>query len=587
MKRTHNCGELSRNHIGKDVLLSGWVHSRRDHGGVIFIDLRDRHGLTQIVFDPSHDKKSHQTAELLRRECVISISGKVRNRREGMVNPKLATGEVEVLVDRVEIHTQAETPPLEIEENAHSNEEIRLKYRYLDLRRFQMQKNLEIRHRVLRAVRDNLDKQGFIEIETPLLVRSTPEGSRDFIVPSRLYPGKIYALPQSPQLYKQILMISGFDRYYQIAKCFRDEDLRADRQPVHTQIDIEMAFVSEEDIFAAVENMLKDAFRVAGKEIVIPFRRITYGEAIGRYGTEKPDLRFGLEIIKLEDILKETGFEIFSSTINSGGWIRCIKTNAPVSRKEIEEVLTEEVKVYGAKGLLWLKMGEEMQGPVAKFLDERTKKEIIKRAVMKKDDILLIIADTKKVTAASLAALRNYLGKKLGLIKATLEFCWVTDFPLFEWNEELEKWDATHHIFTSPKQEHIELLEKDPGRVQGRLYDLVLNGTELGSGSIRINNPELQKRVMKVTGIDYKEAEKKFGFLLEAYRYGAPPHGGIALGVDRVIMQMVGAESIRDVIAFPMNKAMVCPMDGCPTDIDDDALRELHLKLDFVRKRPE
>lgn len=586
-QRTHSCGELRATHVKKSVTLNGWVHSRRDHGGVIFIDLRDRYGLSQVVFDPSHDKKLHAKAEQLRREYVLSVTGKIRPRKEGMVNPKMPTGEIEMLADSLEILNTSETPPIEImEEKAQTSEDVRLKYRYLDLRRPSMQRSLVIRHKAVKAMRDYFDKEGFLEIETPLLVRSTPEGARDFLVPSRLYPGKGYALPQSPQLYKQLLMVSGLDRYVQIVKCLRDEDTRADRQPEFTQIDLELSFVTEEDIQRITEGFLVEAFKVIGREVKTPFPRMSYQEAVDRYGTDKPDLRFGLEIVDVTDIAKGSGYNIFETVASKAGLVRGlnVRGKADFSRKDLDE-LSDFAMKQGAKGLSWMKAAPNgMEGSIVKFFKPEAVKDIAKRMDAKPGDLLLFVAGEPKLVAQVLGNLRLHLGAQLKMIPHDkLNFVWITDWPLLEWNEDEERWQAMHHPFTSPVMEDVKLLESEPGKVRARAYDVVLNGTELGGGSIRIWDQELQRKVFRALGLSDEEAEMKFGFLLEAFRYGAPPHGGIAIGLDRLIMLMVGAESIRECIAFPKNKALVSLMDGSPSDIDEKAWKEVHLKPTVVK----
>jgi len=580
MKRTHTCGELTGKHVDKRVILDGWVHTRRDHGGVIFIDLRDRYGLTQVVFNP--DKDFFKEAEKLRREDVIGITGIVKRRKKGMENPKLKTGEIEVFSDSLEILNKADVPPIEVDERIEANEEQRLKYRYLDLRRPNMQRHLKIRHEAAQAAREYLNKNNFLEIETPILVRATPEGARDYIVPSRTNPGKFFALPQSPQLYKQILMVSGFDRYYQIARCLRDEDLRADRQPEHTQIDMEMSFVDENDIMEIVEGLYKHIFKkVINVDIKYKFPKLKYDEVMEKYGSDKPDSRFGLELVDITNITKKSNFEIFKTA----ECVKCINPEKDFSRKEIDE-LTDFCAKEGAKGLAWIKLKKELEGSIIKYLSKEVQKELLDKLKPKEDSTIFFIADTKKRTNEVLGKLRLELGKRLNLIqKGDFKFCWVVDFPLFEWLEEEEKWTPSHHMFTSPKSEDAKYLEKEPGRVRANLYDLVLNGVELGSGSIRINRKDLQERVMKVIGLDYAQAEKRFGFLLNAFRYGAPPHGGIGLGFDRTVALMCGLNDIREVIAFPKNKSAECPMDESPNEIPEEQLKELHIKSTVEKKK--
>ncbi len=583
MLRTHTCGELSAREIGKNVMVAGWVQTRRDHGGVIFIDLRDRYGITQAVFDPSHNKDTHSSAEHIGREWVLVAEGKVRHRPKGMVNPRMKTGEIEVLVDRLEIITKASVPPIEIEDDIEANEDTRLKYRYLDLRRPVVQQHIMMRHKAAQTVREYLNMLGFVEIETPLLIKSTPEGARDYIVPSRVSPGKFYALPQSPQLYKQILMIAGFDRYYQLARCLRDEDLRQDRQPEHTQIDLEMSFVTQEDVMETVEGCCKHLLEaIAGKKEARKFPRLTYKESLEKYGCDKPDLRFGMELIDVTGAAKKSDFNVFKSAEQ----VKCVVAEKDLSRNEIDGLI-EWAKGNGAKGLAWMKATESgVESSIVKFFSEEIKKTLLQQTKAKKGNVLFFVADKPKIVADVLGKLRVELAHRLKLIKpGEFRFCWVVDFPMFEWNEDEKHWQPSHHPFTMPKEEHIELLEKEPGKVDAQLYDLVLNGVELGSGSIRINNPELQERVLKVIGVNKKEAEEKFGFLLEAYRYGAPVHGGIGWGFDRTVAMMLGFNDIREVIAFPKNKKAECPMDGSPSDVDEKQLKELHIKTDVIKKQ--
>ncbi len=580
MKRTHTCGQLAKKEVDKNVTLQGWVNSRRDHGGVIFIDLRDRYGLTQIVINP--DNRFFSTADKLRREDCIEVSGKVRLRPKGMENPSLLTGEIEVLIDSLDVLNKSETPPLEVDDRIAANEEIRLKYRYLDLRRPIMQKHLLIRHKAAQAAREFLSDDGFLEIETPLLIRSTPEGARDYIVPSRVHPGMIYSLPQSPQLYKQILMVSGVDRYFQIARCLRDEDLRADRQPEFTQIDLEMSFVEQQDVLDVVERMVKHIVeKTIGKNITEKFHVMQYEEAISKYGTDKPDLRFGMELVDVTDIAKESDFSIFKQA----PLVKCLPCLHDFTRADIDKLI-EWAKQEGSKGLAWMRLKNgKLESSIVKYFNEGTQKKLIERAKIK-EGILFFIADTKKNTNAVLSKLRVKLGHDLRLIKENdLRFVWMLDFPLFEWNEEEEKWDPAHHMFTMPKKEHLEFLEKNPEKVYASLYDLVLNGVELGSGSIRVHDPAIQERIMKVVGFPKQEAEKRFGFLLESFKYGAPPHGGFAVGFDRLVALLLGINDIREVIAFPKTKAAECPMDSCPSPPDEKTLKELHMKFEAGIKK--
>ena len=589
-KRTNTCGELSKKDIKKEVTLCGWVNSSRDHGGIIFIDLRDRYGLTQIVFDPEHDKEGHKEAEKLRREDVISVKGKVRGRGKGLENPKLKTGEIEVLIDEIEVLNKAETPPLEVKDRVELNEDVRLKYRYLDLRRPSMQNNILVRHKAVKYARDYFDDLGFLEIETPMLGKSTPEGARDYLVPSRVNPGKFYALPQSPQILKQICMISGFDRYFQIVKCFRDEDLRADRQPEFTQIDVEMSFIDQEDIFKVTEGLMKGLWKkVLGKDVKIPFKRLTYQESMDKYGTDKPDLRFGLELVNVTDAVKKSNFEVFKKVISDGGKVKCInaKKCANFSRKDLDELI-EFVKIYDAKGMAWMKVTSNgLESNIVKYFDEKVRKELIKVTDAKKDDLLLFVADHKHhIVDVALGHLRNELARRLKLADdKEHNFVWVTDFPLLEFDEDEQRHVAVHHPFTSPKDEDIKLLDSDVEKVRAKAYDITVNGVEIGGGSIRIYKPELQKKMFKLLGISEKDAMKKFGFLIDAFKYGAPPHGGIALGMDRIVAILTGNTSIREVIAFPKTKNAEDLMMETPSDVEEKQLKELNIKLDLVKKK--
>jgi len=579
--RTHTNSELTKKDLNKKITLCGWINTRRDHGGIIFIDLRDHYGLTQIVFDPKFNKETHKTAENLRREDYIIVSGTVKSRKKGMINKNLKTGEIEIFINKLEIINKAKTPPIEIDDRIEANEDIRLKYRYLDLRRPKMQSQFTFRHKVSQTAREFLNKNHFIEIETPLLVRATPEGARDYIVPSRVNPGKFYALPQSPQLYKQILMISGFDRYYQLARCLRDEDLRADRQPEHTQIDLEISCVTSEDIINLVENLYKDIFKNVLNKSLPKFPRLTYKEAMDKYGTDKPDLRFDLQLINVTDLVKKSDFQVFKNA----PLIKCIHLeNSKLSRKEVDALIDLSIK-EGAKGLAWMKYnGKALESSIVKFFPLKIQKELVKLTKAKKDSLLLFIADDKEIVNDVLSKIRLELANKLNLInKKEFKFCWVTDFPLFAWNQEENKWDAEHHIFSMPTKETVKYLEKDPSKVIGDLYDIVLNGIELGSGSIRINKPELQKKVLEVIGISKKEAEEKFGFLLNAYEFSGPVHGGVGLGFDRLVALMLGFNDIREVIAFPKNKSAQCPMDLSPSSVDEKQLKELHIKKNVIK----
>jgi len=588
MMRTNNCGELRSKDVKKKVKLCGWVQSYRDHGGVIFIDLRDKNGLTQVVFEPGHDKKSHKIANTARREWVLQVEGKVRSRGK-LVNPKLKTGEIEVLADDIVILSRAQTPPLEISDEKVAGEDIRLKYRYLDLRRPEMQRNLTNRHKAMKAAFDYLDKQGFVHVETPVLMKSTPEGARDYVVPSRVNMGKFYALPQSPQLYKQILMVAGVDKYFQVARCLRDEDLRADRQPEHTQIDMEMSFVEREDVFLVVEGLMKTMWKeVLGTKIKTPFPRISWFDAMNKYGSDKPDLRFGLEFIDVTDIMKESDFRVYKEIIKNKGVVKCLKIpkGAEIySRKKIDKLI-DLAKTHHAKGMSWMKIvdGKPLSS-ITKFFKDKTLSKLIKQTKSKENDLLLFVAGKFEVACNSLGQVRLEVGKNLNLIKDEWNFAWILDFPLFEWNEDEEKWDTMHHMFCSPRKEWVAKLEKEPGKVICNQYDLTLNGLELCSGSIRITDPELQKKVMKIVGFPEKEAKKRFGFLLDSFKYGVPPHGGVGLGFDRIVALMNGYTDIREVIAFPKNKQAQCPMDGSPSEITERQMKELHIKLDHVKKK--
>ncbi|MCD6363784.1 MAG: aspartate--tRNA ligase [Synergistetes bacterium] len=582
-RRSRYCGELSEEDIGKQVTLMGWVHRERDHGGLIFIDLRDRTGIIQLVFGPDIDAGAHEKAKKARAEYVIAVKGKVRRRPAGTENPSLKTGNVEVWCSEIKILNEAKVPPFSISEEINIDENLRLRYRYLDLRRARMQRNIILRHKAALWVRNFLSSQGFLEIETPFLTKSTPEGARDYLVPSRVNPGCFYALPQSPQLFKQIFMISGFDRYFQIVRCFRDEDLRADRQPEFTQIDIEMSFPHEEDVFDVSERMIAGLFNeLLGTDIGVPFPRISYEDAILKYGTDKPDLRFGLEIIDITDIFKDTSIRVFRSVLDNNGKIRCIKVpeGARFSRKELDE-LVETAKAFGARGLAWfIFTSEGVKSPLAKFLSEEELRSLRDRLSIQDGDLILVGADeNEEILAEYMGRVRLALPEKLGLELKGYKFLWVVDFPLLQWNEEEGRYEAVHHPFTSPKEEDIPLLDTDPSRVRARAYDMVLNGVELGGGSIRIHSVELQSKIFKLLSIGEEEAKEKFGFLLEALSYGAPPHGGIAFGFDRIVMLLAGEESIREVIAFPKTQKAVCLMTGAPSPVTEKQLKELHIEV--------
>ena len=587
LKRTKTCGELRASDIGSEVVLAGWVQTRRDHGGIIFIDLRDREGVTQIAFSEDTSKDAHRLAESVRTEYVLAVRGKVFARPEGTVNPNLATGEVEVYIQELEILNTSKTPPFPMEDDAETAEALRLKYRYMDLRRPSLQKVLMTRHRMTRTVRSFLDSKGFVDVETPMLTKSTPEGARDYLVPSRVNMGKFYALPQSPQLFKQILMVAGFDRYYQITKCFRDEDLRADRQPEFTQIDIEMSFIDEEDIISLMEPMLAALFKeIKGIDLPLPFPRMCYDEAVGRYGVDKPDTRFGLELVDLSDTVRGCGFQVFKGALESGGIVKGLnaKGMATLSRKDLDELI-ERAKVYGAKGLAWMKVtANGPESSITKFFTADDLSNIAKALSAEVGDLLLFSADKPGIVNETLGHLRLELAGRLNLIDDTkFNFLWVVNFPQFEWNEDEKRFQAMHHPFTSPKIEDMDKLETEPAKVHARAFDIVLNGSEIGGGSIRIHRSDVQARMFKALGISDDEAKDRFGFLLEALEYGAPPHGGIAFGLDRLTMILTGASSIRDVIAFPKTQKATCLMTDAPSDVDKKQLRELHIKLDVVK----
>lgn len=583
-RRTHTCGELRAKDAGNSVVLNGWVDSRRDLGGIIFIGLRDRYGITQIVIDSEHNKSAHNLGKELRNEFVISIEGIVRRRPDDQVVSTLDTGEIDVVVESLLILNEAETPPFPIKDNIDAFEELKLKYRYLDLRRFVLQKNLMIRHRMYQIVRNYFDKNFFLEIETPVLMKSTPEGARDYLVPSRLHRGKFYALPQSPQTYKQLLMVSGFDKYFQIVKCFRDEDLRADRQPEFTQIDVEMSFVDTEDVYEVVEGLMELLFKqIWNKNLHLPIPRFTFDEAMEKYGSDKPDLRFGLELVTLNETFKKSEFKVFKEVVNAEGIVTGILAPgcANYSRNQIDN-LTTIVKKLGAKGLIWGKVEEDkLESPVAKFLAEDEKESLKKNLNAKTGDLILLLAGDRLSTLKQMGALRLEMANRLELVSEDSEpkLLWVTDFPLLEWDEETKRFYAMHHPFTSPRTENIRLLDTDPGKVKARAYDLVLNGHEIAGGSIRIHDSNLQAKMFKVLGISEEEAQMKFGFLMNAFKYGAPPHGGIAFGFDRMVMIFSGETSIRDTIAFPKTTSAISLMDESPSIVSDEQLKELHIKI--------
>ena len=583
-RRTHTCGELREANIGENVVLNGWVDNRRDLGGVIFVDLRDRYGITQVVFEPTYNKQTHELGSQLRNEFVISVEGKVRKRPAETDNPKLPTGHIDVMVDKLIILNKAETPPFPIKEKVDVSEDLRLKYRYLDLRRETMQKNLLLRHQMYQSVRKYFDEQKFVEIETPVLMKSTPEGARDFLVPSRLHKGKFYALPQSPQTYKQLLMVSGFDKYFQIVKCFRDEDLRADRQPEFTQIDVEMSFVDTEDVFEIVEGLMKKLLKeVKGYDLETPIPRLTFNEAMEKYGSDKPDLRFELEMVTLNETIKNSEFRVFKDAIEGDGIVTGLlaKGCGDYTRNQLD-VLTDFVKKLGAGGLIWMRVKEDgLEAPVAKFFTDEEKKNIINAMNAEAGDLIFILAGKKLKTLSQMGALRLEMAKRLDLIpkEEVWKLLWVTEFPLFEWDDDTQRYYAMHHPFTSPVLEDVDKLESEPGNVRARAYDLVLNGNEIAGGSIRIHSADLQSRMFKALGISETEAEEKFGFLMGAFKYGAPPHGGIAFGFDRLVMLLANESSIRDVMAFPKTASATSLMDNSPSPVDEQQLKELHIKL--------
>ena len=582
MKRTATCGELNRNHLAEKVTINGWVHRHRDHGNIKFINLRDRYGITQVVIDADATPVLKNTASELKFEYCIAVQGEVRSRPDNMVNPSMQTGEIEVKAEKIQILSTCAALPFMIDDRTEAREDLRLQYRYLDLRSFSMQKNIRLRHEVALGVREYLIGRGFMEIETPTLIRSTPEGARDFLVPSRLYSGKFYALPQSPQLYKQLLMVSGFDKYFQIAHCFRDEDARGDRQIEHTQIDLEMSFVSKEDIFEVIEGMLQHIFRkTLNKELKVPFPRLSYDQAMDRYGSDKPDLRFDLEIKELSSLLAQGDFQLFKDVVAAGGVVKALLAPgcSGLSRKEISR-LEETAKIFKAKGLAWMKVTEGgLEGGISRFYGDLSE-AIITETGAAAGDLLLFVGDTRKTACTSLGAVRNELAAKLKLYdEKDFNFAWIIDFPLFEWSEEEKRWEPTHHMFSMPQEQCLDTLEEDPGRVKGDLYDLVCNGVELASGSIRIHDPELQKRIFNIIGLSLEEAGRRFGFLLEAFKHGPPPHGGIAPGLDRLVMLMAGESTIREVITFPKNTLGLSPMDDCPSSVGREQLEELHLKI--------
>jgi len=600
--RSHYCGELTGKHIGDSVTLVGWTNKWRDHGGVVFIDLRDRTGISQIVFSPELDTDLHQAAHKIRNEYVLQIEGEVRQRPEGTVNLSIPTGQVEIVVKKLTVLNESIPLPFMVEDDTDASESLRYKHRYLDLRRPIIQKNMLIRHKASRAFREYLDAEGFIEIETPVLTKSTPEGARDYLVPSRTNPGHFFALPQSPQIFKQILMVSGMEKYYQIVRCFRDEDLRADRQPEFTQVDLEMSFVKRDDVMAVIEGVLKKVFADSiGVDLTESFQRLSYHEAMDRYGCDKPDLRFGLELKDVSDIIKDSSFKVFLDTVSKGGIVKGLNAKglAGYSRKELDD-LTKDVQGFGAKGLAWMKVKATIESPIAKFFPEEVLKALVERFEAEEGDLLLFVADKQDVAHDCLARLRNEMGKRLGLIKeGDYKLVWITDFPLFEWNADEKRYEAMHHPFTSPMEEDMDrfldidaealrkgVLQYAPtsglSTIRAQAYDIVLNGYEIGGGSIRIHKKNVQDRMFQLLNISAEEANDKFGFLLDALEYGAPPHGGIALGLDRLVMILANVNSIRDVIAFPKTQKAACPLSNAPSSVDEKQLKELSIKLDIV-----
>ena len=590
MHRSCGCGRVTEKDCGKELTLAGWVNTRRDHGGLIFIDLRDRSGIVQIVMSPQYGEDAFHKAEDVRSEYVLAIRGIVRERSPETVNPKMQTGKIEVVVSEMRVLNKAKTPPFYVEDGIDVDETVRLKHRYIDLRRPEMQRNLIMRHKIVHEMRQFLDAHDFLEVETPILTKSTPEGARDYLVPSRVNPGKFYALPQSPQLFKQLLMVSGLERYFQIARCFRDEDLRADRQPEFTQLDIELSFEDQDFILDLMEHMMQRIFKnVLNVDIQIPFKRITWDDAMNLYGSDKPDLRFDMHFYDISDLLRDTGFKVFRNVLDNGGIVKAItvKGDAAIPRRELDG-LVDYVGNYGAKGLAWIGLNKDgsLKCQITKFLGEDKIREIGKFCEAENGDLILIIADKPKVVAQALGELRLEMARRMNLIDEN-EFCfrWVTDFPMFEYSEEDKRWVAEHHPFTAPRDEDVQYLLTDPSKVYAKAYDMVLNGVEAGGGSLRIYQEELQEKVFKAIGITHEEAQEKFGFLLDAFRYGAPPHAGIALGLDRLVMLMLRLGSIRDVIAFPKTQSAIDQMTQAPSEVVDMQLKELHIRVDVKKEK--
>ncbi|TPG72869.1 aspartate--tRNA ligase [Brevibacillus laterosporus] len=589
--RSVYCGEVTKEHVEQEIILNGWVQKRRDLGGVIFIDLRDRTGICQVVFNPEVNKEAWEKADRVRSEYVLSVKGKLVHRGPEAVNPKIKTGEYEMLATEITILNDAKTPPFLIEDEIDVDEQIRLKYRYLDLRRPEMQKAFYLRSKATKAFRDFLDQKGFLDIETPMLTKSTPEGARDYLVPSRVHPGEFYALPQSPQIFKQLLMVSGFERYYQIVRCFRDEDLRADRQPEFTQIDIETSFLPMEELLPMMEEMVQHVFiQTVGTDVGTSFPRVTYAEAMDRYGSDKPDVRFGMELTNVSDLVKESGFKVFASTVETGGQVKAINAKGcgHYSRKDVDD-LGKFASRYGAKGLAWIAFKDgEVKGPIAKFFSEEEVAAIKERLQVEEGDLLLFVADKPKVVADSLGALRSKLGAELGLIdQSKYAFLWVVDFPLVEWDEEAKRYVALHHPFTRPKDEDLHLFETDPGAIRAQAYDLVLNGYELGGGSMRIYKRDVQEKMFTALGFSQEEAKEQFGFLMDAFEYGTPPHGGIALGLDRLVMLLAGRTNLREVIAFPKTASASDLMVNAPSEVDENQLKQLFIATIEEEKKEE